>query len=348
MKSIQSMGAWHGSNRYGCRLARLDAKHQVQVLVQELGSSHQIHEKRVGFKTIKARAFVSHALLNDLHSGGFALKSILNIKQRHISAVVNDWYEQGLKPATLQTRFSILRWFAAAIGKGGLIRDPSFYGIPDAAVSRVYVAQTDKSWSSHDVMAVDVIISATAIDKWVGMSYELMEAFGLRLAESIMLRPHLADHGDSLRVEEGTKGGRTRIITIKTDHQRDVLERAKLLAKESLRGNFVPPGKTVQQTKDRIYTVGRKLGITKRKLGITPHGLRYQFANDLFESITGEPTVIRGGNHVERALDSAARKVVTSELGHARLGITAAYTGARLRGRPVTPQIQPTSTGGTA
>lgn len=340
MKAIQSTGAWFGNNQYGHRFEVLDAKHQLQVLVQELGSSHLHRPKRVGHKTIKARAYVIHAFLNDLRAGGFGLKNILNIDQRHVSAVVRLWHEQGLAAATLQTRFSILRWLATAIGKAGLIRDPSFYSIPDAAVSRVYVAQADKSWSSHEVLAVDVIMKATAVDQWVGMSFELMEAFGLRLAESILLRPILADHGGALRVEEGTKGGRTRIVAIETDHQRDVLDRAKLLAQQSTRGNFVPPGKTVQQAKDRLYTVGRKLGITKRQLGVTPHGLRHQFANDRYQLISGEPTVVRGGQHVDRELDIAARQVVTNELGHARLGITASYTGPRMRGRPASGQFQ--------
>lgn len=340
MKSIQATGAWTGANQYGKRFQNLDAKHQLQVLIHELGSVHLHRDKRVGNKTIKARAYIAHSVLNDLRGGGFALRNILNIDQRHVSAVVQHWVDQGLAAATLQTRFSILRWLATAIGKAGLIRDPSFYRVPAEAIERTYVAVEDKSWSSHDVLANDLIVQATQIDKWVGMAYELMDAFGLRLAESILLRPVLAYHGGVLRVEEGTKGGRTRIVAVESDHQRDVLARATLLCQESTRGNLVPPGKTVQQTKDRIYTVGRKLGVTKKQLGVTPHGLRHQYANDRYESVSGSPTAVRGGLPVDRDLDIAARQVVTNDLGHARLSITSAYVGARQKGRPVGSKVQ--------
>lgn len=346
MKSIQFSAAMFGQNRYGCRFEALDIKRQVQVLIEELGQSHLIKDKRASYKTAKARAYVAHSVIVDLHAAGYKLKNICNLDQRHITVVVARWLQRGLSASTLQTRFSILRWLAAAIGKAGLVRDPSFYAVPETAIQRSYVATEDKSWSTHGVDSRAVILAAGAEDEWVSTQLEMMDVFGLRLAEAILIEPANARIHGVLRVEKGTKGGRTRMVPIRTAAQEQALKHAAELAAQSARRNLVPPGKTVQQAKDRLYyIVSKKLGISKAVSGVTPHGLRHQFANDRYEEEAGEPTVLRGGEPVERAKDAAARQVVSNELGHSRLGVTASYTGPRPKGRPVSKEPKPAETG---
>lgn len=335
MKSIQSSAAMFGQNRYGCRFDDLDIKRQVQVLIEEFGQLHLARDKRASYRTAKARAYVAHAVISELRGSGYKIKNIRNLDQRHITIVVGRWLEKGLSASTLQTRFSILRWLAAAIGKAGLVRDPSFYSVPNTAIQRTYVATEDKSWSSHGVDSRAVIDAAAQEDEWVSAQLDMMDAFGLRLAEAILIEPARARTGNVLRVEKGTKGGRTRLVHIRNDAQEQALQRASEFAAKSARGNLVPPGKNVQQAKDRLYyIVSRKLGISKAARGVTPHGLRHQFANDYYEEEAGQPTVLRGGNPVERSRDLAARQVVTNALGHSRLGVTASYTGPRPKGRP--------------
>jgi integrase len=107
------------------------------------------------------------------------------------------------------------------------------------------------------------------------------------------------------------------------------------MASRTARGNLVPPGKSVQQAKDRLYYIARrKLGISKADLGVTPHGLRHEFALNLYEAEAGAPAALRGGEAVERTRDLAARQEVTNQLGHSRPGITGSYTGPRPKGRP--------------
>jgi hypothetical protein len=74
-------------------------------------------------------------------------------------------------------------------------------------------------------------------------------------------------------------------------------------------GSMCPPGKTVKEAIRRIYYVaGEKLGITKTQLGVTPHGLRHEYANDKSEAVSGNPSVVRGGSSIlDRALDEKAR-----------------------------------------
>lgn len=344
MKSIQTTGANFGQNRFGAPFAALDIKRQLQVLIEEFGQAHLLRDKRASYRTAKARAYVTHSAINELRTGGYKIKSLLNIDQRHITVIVGRWLQRGLSASTLQTRFSALRWLAAAIGKAGLVRDPSFYGVPPEAVTRTYVATEDKSWRSHGVNSGEVIQAAAKEDEWVSTQLELMDAFGLRMAESILLRPAHARTKSVLRIEEGTKGGRTRLVPIETERQEQAFQRALELSKRSARGNLVPPGKGVQQAKDRLYYVVRhKLGISKASKGVTPHGLRHQFAGDRYQEISGHPTTVRGGSIVDRAIDEAARQTVSNELGHSRLGVTAAYTGPRPKGRPASnpnPQLE--------
>ena len=339
MKSIQQTGAWFGVNQYGRAFEQLKPKQQLQALVSELGNSHLHRGKTVGIGTIKARASIAHQALNEIRAAGFDIRNLLTIDQRHITAVVNTWIKNNLSASTIQTRFSVLKWLATGLGKRGLIQDSSYYGVEPAAIQRTYVAQVDKSWSSHNVISADKIAEAKAIDIWVGHQLDLMAAFGLRITESVMIRPKKADHGDHLCVEEGTKGGRTRIIPIDSAVKRKALDEAKELALRTKRGSMCPPNRTVKKAVRRIhYVAGEKLGITKAALGVTPHGLRHEYANDKYEAISGNPSIVRGGTSIlDRALDERARHQVTQDLGHARLNITAAYTGPRIQGRPKAP-----------
>jgi len=342
VKSIQEFAAVGGRNRYGSPFAKLDLQKQVTVLLDLFGGDHQHRSKGVGNLTKKARAYVIFQFFKDIKAEGYPIKNIFNLDQRHVQAAVRVWLRQELAPSTIQSRLSHLRWLACGIGKGGLILDPEKYGVEPHHIERVYVAQSDKSWSGKDVISEELIKAASNKDMWVGIQLELMSAFGLRVRESVLMRPRYSDCGPSLTVEEGTKGGRTRVVPIRTPEQRDVLDRAKQMSLLSARGALVPPGKDPSQAINRLYYVCRLLGITKAQLAITPHGLRHQYANDRYEEVSGMASTVRGGPvEYDRAADERGRQAVTQELGHARLSITASYTGARVKGRPRLPITAP-------
>ena len=348
MRTIQETGAWHGRNQYGRPFRYLKPSQQLQVLIAELGKSHLHANRLLGIGTLKARAHVSHQFLSDVRASGFDISNLLNLGQRHVSAAISTWAEKNLAPSTIQTRMSILRWLSVALGKRGLIMEPSFYGLGPDRTTRTYVATTDRSWSAKKVDAGEQVSAAKSLDKWVGQQVDLVRVFGLRVREAIMIRPALADHKTVLRVEEGTKGGRMRVVPIRTQEQRDVLDAAKRLAEQSERGSMCPNTRSVDSAKRRLYYVlGEKLGLNKKRLGCTPHGLRHEYANDLYEEISGVPSPVRGGSpNFDRESDDAARSQVTGDMGHARLSITSAYVGARHPGRP--PARRPTSWGGPA
>ncbi len=82
-------------------------------------------------------------------------------------------------------------------------------------------------------------------DTYIRMSLELQQAFGLRREESIKFVPSYADRGDRLVLKDSwTKGGKAREIPIRTDAQRQVLDRARQVAG---RGSLIPANRNYVQ-----------------------------------------------------------------------------------------------------
>jgi integrase len=83
----------------------------------------------------------------------------------------------------------------------------------------------------------------------------------------------------------------------------------------------------------------RKAGITRKVLGVTPHGLRHQLACDLYIELAELPPPIRGGDsHNDPEVLRQVLLEVARQLGHNRTQIVGAYCGkhcARLEPRDV-------------
>jgi integrase len=88
------------------------------------------------------------------------------------------------------------------------------------------------------------------------------------------------------------------------------------------------PRYTLVQAIRHLRYVMERFGVTKRDLGVTPHGLRHQYAADEFRRETGEAPPVEGGRPVRRDRDQAARLGVSSRLGHSRIEIANAYLGS--------------------
>lgn len=328
MMSIKDLAAYRGENRYQVPFERLDPKKQITVLIDCLGNQHQKRDKRTGHLTKKARATYAIQALEELRSLGYGIKNLMNLGEKHVVALIQLWVKQGWSASTVANRISALRWLTNALGKPGLVRDPAAYGLDPARVHRPQATQEDKSWSGR---GIDVEAKVAAIEKedpWVGAALRMMLDFGLRLTEAILFRPRTAVVGNVVRVEDGTKGGRTRQVEVRTPAQRHALKAAAEMAARSERGNLIPPRKEPSQQRGRIYYVLRKHGICKAASGCTPHGLRHQFAGDRYEALSGTPPTVRGGSGIlDAAAEEEAKRTLTNELGHSRVGILSAYLG---------------------
>lgn len=306
------------------KFRRMGRPDQVQTIIDYHGRRHLSKEKDVGWRTKRDRATVIHAAISLLE-----IENILKISQKHISKIIGIWADQGIAPATFQTRMSHLRWFAAAIGRGGMVRDVTYYGYPASLTERTYAAVTSKSFEGNGLVAAEIILAVADDDEFVACQLEGQLLFGLRTTESMLFRPDENIEGNCLVIKHGTKGGRTRIINITTGAQRDWLVRAAVLAKATERGNLIPAGSTYKSSRNHRNYIVRKHGLTKAALGVVAHGLRAQYAEARYEAVSGTPAPTRGGQDVPLAQDEAARRAVSRELGHSRQGIAAAYVGAR-------------------
>jgi hypothetical protein len=255
-------------------------------------------------------------IANQLHDVGYRRMNARSMKPKHIEALTQLWLQSGVSAGTMKNRMSAIRWWARKVNKQNVVaRSNDHYGLP----RRQYVTSASKATS------IEAEQFRRVTDSYVRMSLELQQAFGLRREEAIKIQPSLADKGKKLWLKPSwTKGGREREIPIRTEEQREILDRARQLAGK---GSLIPSHKTyVQQL--RLYE-GQciRAGLSRM------HGLRHAYAQKRFEELTGFKAPAAGGptrqsqTADERALDAKARAVISNELGHGREAITVVYLG---------------------
>jgi len=171
---------------------KADPMKVLEVLLGLFNNLHTSLDKSVSHKTRQERADFLRRFFRDLKTkAGFkTLPDPRNLGERHIRAMVKIWQEEKLAPATIQTYLSFLRGLAMWLGKPGFIRKPADYGLSTEEYQRHEYAQRDKSWSGQGVDIDALVEPVCAYDRHVGASLRLIQAFGLRRKESVMIRPH--------------------------------------------------------------------------------------------------------------------------------------------------------------
>ena len=256
----------------------------------------------------------------------FKLGDVRLFKGRHMQALVDHWIAEGLSPSVIQNRISIFRIFCGWIEKPGMIQPSIHYVTDPKHVTRSSIATRDKSWSTQGIDPVVVMDRVRQIEPWVAMALVLQWTLGLRVRESVMFRPWVADLGDVVDVSRGTKGGRQRTLKITEPRQRAALDEAKAFV-SGMDASIAPDALTLKQARNRFYAVLRKAGVTKQN-GMTAHGLRHEFANAYFEALANYPSPVRGGPApADKSIERYARLETAEALGHSRESITTHYLG---------------------
>ena len=283
-------------------------------------------------------------VVDDLRVCRAAIKNLGELGKTHVLALIKHWAAQGQSAATLQNKISVLRRYLTIIGKehavarGAALRTWLNQQGVQAHTQRQTVARVSKAWDEKQVDFREVLAKLQDISPITAIQLEVQAAFGLRMKESIQLNPKAADYGDILRVVHGTKGGLPRDVGFDPDPdirawQRDVLERAKLMAEPNRKGTLSSPGKRLDQSKAHFYYQVRKVGITQDQLGVTAHGLRHQYAARRYQQLTGfgAPVSATAPHHINDAIrqaDLMARGIVSRDLGHFRVDVPQAYLGS--------------------
>lgn len=342
----------------------VDWKRALQNVLDQHNDLHARKHKTVAYKTRDERANGLFRMFTLLRAMGFKLAP-QNLGGRHIHYLMRYWTAdptlepelraQGMalrrfvKPkrpssaAYIQQQLSFLRVFAGWIGKPGMVRSASAYVDDPTLVRRNVIADQDLSWRANAVDTAAVIAAVERIDARVALQLEVMLAFGLRRKEAVMFNPALAEvpayalpaeaardtsYLAFIRVTRGTKGGRLRFTAIRSDFQRSALERAQAAVRGTC-SHIGQPGRSLKQALARFDYVMRRAGITRDQFGVTSHGLRHQFASDLYVDLTALPPPVAGGEHLDARLMKAAYLEIARQLGHGRPQISGAYLGGR-------------------
>jgi integrase len=328
-----------------------DWKAELAEILGRHGEMHAFRNKIISHGTRAARGQALFRMFKQLRELGYGVMPS-NLGNRHVAALVRFWC--GERPggetvrvppcsaAYIQQQLSFLRVFAHWIGKPGLVRAAIQYVDDPALVIRHAAAKHDRTWAGNGVEADALIARVESIDRYVGIQLRLMIAFGMRRKEAVMFWPHVAEvpsyalpggHPAAerfvsfLRIRRGTKGGRLRYTAVRSDAQHEALERARQVALRPT-DHVGHPGLSLRQALDRFSNVVRTVGLTRDGLGVTAHGLRHEFANDLYFEIAQVRSPVQGG---DPALDPKVRldayRQVAEQLGHHRPRVSGAYLG---------------------
>ncbi|OGT01905.1 MAG: hypothetical protein A3F73_00180 [Gallionellales bacterium RIFCSPLOWO2_12_FULL_59_22] len=314
-------------------------RNEILTTIQVNRSKAAHKEKSVGYSTQAKREQVVLDFFMALIYLGYKIESVHSLKQKHLVAVFNFLEiagedKRGQAPSTIQNKISIMRTFCGWIGKAGMVGDSYKYVRDKTSVRRTNVVQDDLSWVGNRVDVQEIVAKIREMgDERVAVWVEQCWVFGIRIQESVLMRPGIGDKGEALYVREGTKGGRDRHVPIKTPEQRAVLEKAKALMDKKT-GFLGKRGKTPEQNYQHFRDFMRKkMGITKADKGVTCHGLRHQYAQEQHKDLAGVDAPIKGGDISVVTPDeyNSVTRTLMEHLGHSRVSIGSAYYGSRRR-----------------
>jgi site-specific recombinase XerD len=268
------------------------------------------------FATQANRANILNQVARTLQKAGFSNLAASSLKPKHVETVLNFWRAEQLSEGTQKNRMAAVRWWAEKVGKQNCVpRNNDVAGIG----RRKYVGTETKA----QFLEPETLYKIK--NERLRTSIELEQAFGLRREESLKFQPSYADKGDFIKLKGSwCKGGRERIIPITTAYQREVLQRAKLLAGED---SMIPPEKSY---KAWLSTYEKSISLAKLN---NLHGLRHHYAQIRFEALAGFKSPLAGGparkdlTPEQKITDHKVRMLISAELGHGREEITAVYLG---------------------
>ena len=155
------------------------------------GLNHQLkqlcrHNREGSFGTQVQRERELTLLANQLHGLGYRGMNSHSLKPKHVEALVRHWLESEVAAGTIKNRMAAFRWWARKVNRQNVVaRSNDHYGIPN----RQFVTDISKAKSVSEADLVKVG------DRYVRMSLELQQAFGLRREEAIKFIPCLCRSG---------------------------------------------------------------------------------------------------------------------------------------------------------
>ncbi len=278
----------------------------------------QNHNKDGSYATQSNRRAMLEQAATDLREMGYRRMDPKSLKPKHVSALVERWKSKSLSPGTMKNRMSAIRWWAERVGKLQCIQSNTELGIE----KRILVSSNDV----NEAKSLDESVLDKVTDQNIRLALQLQEHFGLRREEALKFTPKWAIREDKIVLKSSwAKGGKEREIIITTAAQRKLLNKFdRFHTKESL----IPSNLSYKEGLNRYENQCANAGLNKC------HGLRYRYAQERFEVLADYECPRSGGRSrsemtsKEREFDDAIRQIISRELGHERISITAVYLGS--------------------
>jgi integrase len=293
----------------------------------------RVNGKVASMETQETTRDILFACFRRLEKLGYMMNNPENMGEKHVRALVRHWYfEENKSNKTMQNQLSRLRVYTGWIGKPGLVRGITYY-LPEVPPEKLKVqtaTRKSKAWISAGIDVQEKIRQADGLDWRFGCMIRIAIAFGLRREELVHCRPHLADRGSHLHVLNG-KGGQPRYVPIDTPERRAALDfvKARLKGDEYLGWPYTVRGKhaTKEYSITRYNKLMAQIEITKKASGVTGHGARAQYVENISLEAGFVPTVLGGTVHIDE--DQLKIKIlqISENLGHHRKSVYAAYAG---------------------
>ncbi|WP_319466455.1 site-specific integrase [uncultured Pseudodesulfovibrio sp.] len=225
----------------------------------------------------------------------YGLENIRNLKTKHIFGIFEELKEKGLSPSSLASYATAARTLAAALGKQNIVpRTNKELGITRSG-NRLRPVQADMA-HSHAITK-----QLYGKEEWLGLAAEMREQFGLRAKESLLSH----ETRDGELIVQGSKGGRPRTVKIRSECQRDILERVQAHIEANRKISLIPPDLSLKQGLKKQANLLHRLGATKENASHA-HSLRHHYAQQLIQA-------------------GLSKQEVSEELGHSREEIVAHY-----------------------
>jgi len=321
-----------------------DWKGQVALFLRSDIPAGKGRRRTIGDKRQTAYGSFLMNLYDDLKEARVPCQNLKEVGPKHVAPLVRLYEKRGLSEGYINDQLSIMRRFLALVGKPAAVPAGialkellKKHGIVAGTVGRRTIADMPKGWVDMGFEPQPIIDSMRLEAEVYACHLEMMWRFGARCNECLQLQPLDSDKGDYLVLWRGTKGKKTRMVKFSRDPEKRALQRAALdwaiaVARKNPKGELAEPGLTLEQSTKRQRYIFAKYGLTKKGLGILPHGLRHQFGTDLLRELTGLPAPVLGLLPAEVyqskwLIMRDAYLEVSRQMGHERVSITGAYAG---------------------
>ena len=267
-----------------------------------------------GYNTQRTRRAIVKMMARQLGDMGFRQLKAKNLKEKHALALIERWRGEGLSAGTLKNRMGVLRWVYEKVNKSWMLAGRNAdYGI----ANRQYLTGVNKA-REVTLESLERIGS-----EHVRLSVEMQRRFGMRREEAMKIQVAWADRVTYLKLKGSwTKGGRERTIPIRTEAQRELLDRVRALTDNE---SLIPASSTYIEHLKLYENQTRAAGLEKL------HGLRHAYAQERYRELTGWDAPAAGGpsrdqlTDDEKRQDYDARMTISRELGHSREQVTIVY-----------------------